>query len=395
MARIQMEPIRLQAKATGQGMRVEVLDAAGLFDRAGQLLSAKKYREAVTAYQNLLEQFPGSRFASPALYNAGLAHEWQGEFGRAAERYRELIRRFGATKEAIDAAYRLGGCHAELRNWPASAQVFGELAQRKDLGASDRVEALSRQGLAQFRLGDARACRSTLQQAIDFYKRVETVERLETDFFVAMARYYLGALPHVEFRNLKVDAGPAMAKTLDDKARLLLAAQASYIEAIKAKNPYWATAAGFQIGSLYREFYVVLLTTVPDFSKQAERNSKAAAIPLQQAQDQLIEVYLEEVHKAVKPLLNKAIQVFEKNVLVGERVGVESEWVGKSRHQVDDLKHLLSLPPSEAVRLVKQGQVPPEDQPAAPAQGTSPGQGPVRPADKPPEGDDEPGRVIL
>jgi TolA-binding protein len=399
-ARLPMEPIKLLARPGPHGPSIEVLDANGLFERGGQLLSAKNYRGAVTAYDKLLRNFPGSRYASPALYNAALAHEWLNQFVRAAERYRELMRRFGSSKEAIDAAFRLGGCYAELRNWPASAEAFGALLKRKDLSASDRIESLARKGLAHFRLGDARSARSTLQAAIDFHKSVEAVERLDTDFFLGMARYYLAALPHVEFRNLKVES-KVLARTLDEKARLLILSQASYIAAINVRNPYWATAAGFQIGSLYREFYTVLMTTLPDFKQQASKNAKLSKVTAKEAEQHLVQVYLEEVHKAVKPLLTKAIRVFEKNVLMAETVGVRSDWVNKSRTQINELKHLLSLPPVQAAKVVTTDQSLPEDQPGTKERqqkddAGSPDKTPVRPTDKPAEQDeDEPGRVIL
>lgn len=382
------------------GLRPEELDPAALFERGSQLLSARKHREALESYDVLLQRFGSSKLVSPTLYNAGLAHEWLGEFDKAVLRYRELIRLFGSTQEAIDASFRLGGCYAELRNWPASAQVFAELLRRKDLSASDRIEALARKGLAHFRLGDARSCQSTLEEAVAFHQRVENVERIETDFFLAMAQYYQAALPHLDFRNLRVDAGAELARTLDEKARLLIAAQTKYIDAIKVKNPYWATAAGFQVGSLYREFYTVLLTTVPDFRSKAAANARLAKISADAAERQLIQVYLEEVHRAVKPLLSKAIRVFEKNVLVADTVGMRSDWVSKSRRQVEELKHLLSLPPAEAVKLVRSSaDLVPEDQPASPELSPPPGSpdaAPARPSDKPPpEPEDEPGRVLL
>ena len=404
--RLTMDPITLQASVKRGELQVEILDPGISFDRAGELLSAQKFREALAGYNQILRQFPDSRFVSPALYNAGLAHEWLGEFSQAAARYREMIRRFGSSKEAIDASFRLGGCYAELRNWPASAEVLGRLLARSDLSASDRIEALARKGLAHFRLGDRRSCKSTLQEAIDFSRQVETVERLSTDYFLAMAYYYKAALPHLAFRERKVDSGEAMAKTLDGKAQFFLLSQAEYIKTIKVKNPYWATAAGFQIGSLYREFYAVLLTTLPDFTRQAAINARLAHIQMEQAQQQLTQVYLEEVHKAVAPLLFKAIRLFEKNVLMAERVGVRSDWVEKSRHQVNELKHLLSLPAQEAVKLVTKPQTLPEDQPIPKDKDSSPPKAndpadpdktpAAPPADKSPmKEDDEPSQVIM
>jgi tetratricopeptide (TPR) repeat protein len=397
-ARLQMAPLKLELPAgpTAPGQ----LEAAALFERAGQLLSARKYKDALKLYDELVRRFPSSRLVSPSLYNAGLAHEWSRDFTGAATRYRELMRRFGRTREALDAAFRLGGCYAELHNWPASAQIFSELLRRKDLSASDRIECLARKGLAYFQLGDHRAARSTLQEALTYHQAVERFERLDTDYFLAMVHYYQAAIPHLEFRDLKVDAtqsgkgsrGSVLAQTLDDKARLLLLSQAAYIKTIQIKNPYWATAAGFQVGSLYRELYSVLLTTLPDFTAKALKNAKTARIPLLKARRQLVQAYLEEVHRTVKPLLDKAIRVFEQNLKVGERVGVQSEWVQKSRYQVNELKHLLSLPPAEAVKLVTQDSPLPEEQPGLPAPRPSPEKSPPRPE---PAQEEEPGGVVL
>ncbi len=397
--RLVMDPIKLQAHKGEPEPRVEVIEAEPLFQQGSQFLSARKYREALGQYDKLLEHFPSSRFVSPTLYNAGLCHENLKEFDKAAARYTQLVRRFGQLKEAIDAAFRLGGSYAELRNWPASAEAFGWLLERKDLSISDRVEAMARKGLAHFRLGDQRKARSTFMAAVRFHKSVETLERLDSDFFLAMIHYYMGAMPHVDFRNLKVSVGAGLARSLDDKARLLLLSQSKYIQTIKVKNAYWATAAGFQIGSLYREFYTVLLTNVPDFKKMARENAGKANIPVEEAHEQLVRVYMEEVHKAVNPLLNKAIRVFEKNIIMAQRVGIESNWVGKSRNQVNELKHLLSLSPAEAVKLVDADAPVPEDQPASTEPPEPPKDvdtAPARPSDTPPrEQGDDPGRVIL
>ena len=46
-----------------------------------------------------------------------------------------------------------------------------------------------------------------------------------------------------------------MDRDLEEKAGLLLKAQRAYIDTIKYGNARWASAAGFQVGSLYEELY--------------------------------------------------------------------------------------------------------------------------------------------
>lgn len=343
---------------------IVLLDATELFEVAGRHLSAKRYRAALAHYDRLFMHFPKTSYTSPALYNAGLAHESLLEYDRAAARYRRLMVLFPRSRSAVDAGFRLGGCLAELRDWDGSARVFTELLARKDLSAGDRVEAYARKGLALYSKRDLPAAEAVMGEAILFARKVEAVERLDSDFFLAMAYYYLAAAPHFRFRMTKVDGGKKMGKQLDAKAKLLMVSQTRYIQTIRVKNPYWATAAGFQIGSLYKEFYTTLMTTLPDFKRAAAKNAARAKIPADQAERQLVQVYLEEVHKRVKPLLKKAIRVFEKNVVMGERVGIRSAWIIKSRRQMSDLKRLIAASPEDAIKLLPKRPVAPEDQPS-------------------------------
>jgi tetratricopeptide (TPR) repeat protein len=405
--RLKLEPIKVIASAGGK--RIEVLDATGLFEAGGRHLSAKKHREALRHYDRLLVHYPKTRFTAPALYNAGLAHEALYEYDKATKRYRALIAAYGKTRDAVDAGFRLGGCLAELHRWKDSAKVFAQLTTRTKLSAGDRIEAFARKGLAEFRQHDHDAARKTLIAAVAFARKVDGVERLDNDFFLGMSYYYLAAIPHVHFRLSKVDSGKKMGKTLDAKAKLLLVSQRRYIEAIRVKNPYWATAAGFQIGSLYKEFYGTLMTALPNFKKAARKNAKRAKISIAQAEKQLVKVYLEELHKKVKPLLKKAIRVFEKNVVMGTRVGIRSRWLAKSRHQIRELKRLLLAKPADVLRLLPKKAKLPEDQPGAPASspakptqvaptgspaGSTPSSVPATKTPKPPA-KPQPGRRVL
>lgn len=361
--RLRLEPIELTATATGD---VRVSDALSLFEAGGRDLGAKRYQQALSRYDALLARFPESRLVLPALYNAGLAHEGLRQFRRAVARYLRIVDRFGHVHDAIDAAFRLGGCYAELRDWKRSAEVFGGLAGRKELGASERVEAYARQGLALFRQEDHDKTSRVLRDGIRLVRSVDAFERLDSDFFAAMLTYYLAAIPHARFRSAAIRPGGTLAGDMDEKARLLIVAQGRYIETIRVKNPYWATAAGFQIGSLYREFYDALMRTLPDFDVAARDNARRAGLDMTTAKQQLVATYLEQLHERIRPLLEKAMRVFEKNVVVARRIGVEGAWIAKSRRQIRELKELITATPVEATRRLPVRTVLPEDLPGDP-----------------------------
>jgi len=110
---------------------------------------------------------------------------------------------------------------------------------------------------------------------------------------------------------------------------LLLVAQRQYIETIKLGNPQWASASGYQIGSLYEEFYDAFMH---------------APIPpelLGQANQEKLEVYYEELRKRIRILLEKALRTHEQNVLMLERLGVQNEWRDKSKLAFANLQKML------------------------------------------------------
>ena len=89
-------------------------------------------------------------------------------------------------------------------------------------------------------------------------------------------KYHLGQIPHERFRAIPLRLPEKqMAKDMDDKARLLLSAQRQYIETIKMGNPQWASASGYQVGSLYEEFYdsFVHAPIPPDLMGDGNRRS--------------------------------------------------------------------------------------------------------------------------
>ena len=333
--RITMEPIRFEVQPSGE---VQLQEADTAFAAAGEAFSAKRYDEAISTYESLVEKFPGSHFRIPSLYNAGLALEAKGDFAAAADHYRRLLAlpetascSGRACEDVLDAQFRLGFVYGELKNWSAQAGVYRQVLDRKNLALQDRLEAQARYGVAQFQMRDFIASERTLRAQLDYYRLHELDERIESDFFVGMAAYYLGEIAHEQYKILPVRLPEKqMAADLEAKAQLVLQAQHRYLDTIRVKNPEWATAAGFQIGSLYREFYddLVGAPVPPELDTEAR------------------EIYLEEVRKKVQTLLKKAVSIHEKNLLMAERSGVSNEWVTRSNGEMEALKKLLTPGPA-------------------------------------------------
>jgi TolA-binding protein len=313
---LDMEPIELEATKDGDGVHIEAFDASELFERASKALSDKRFDEAIQEYQKLLKDFPDSSYVRPTFYNLGLAQIGKKDWAAAVDSFRTLVDRFPIHADAKDALFQLGACYAEQANWPASAEVFARVLDRKDLNADDRIEAIARRGFAQFNLSDLDTAEKTFRSVIAYKQQIDTDERLSTDFYLAFSQYHLGQIFHLRFRKAPLRMPESqLDKDLDEKARLLLTAQRAYIDTIKFGNPAWASAAGFQVGSLYEELYDAFISVpVP-----AELNAEARG------------VYLEELHKKIRILLEKSLRWQRENLLMIERLGVATEWADKSK----------------------------------------------------------------
>ena len=378
VVKYEMDPIRIDATHGPAGTQIDAYDAPELFERAGVALSDKRFDAAANLYAKLLKSFPDSAYARPSLYNLGLAQIGSKNWAEAIDAFKGLIDKYPTHADAKDASFQLGACYAEQTNWPASAEVFARILERSDLSADDRIEALGRRGFAQFNLGDLDTAEKTFRAILSYRKKIEAEERLATDFYLAFSQYHLAQISHRRFQAVELRLPEAqMDKDLDQKASLLLQAQRAYIDTIKYGNPAWASAAGFQVGSLYEELYDAFMRApVP-----AELKGEAR------------EVYQEELHKKIRVLIEKSLRWQRENLLMIERLGVNTDWAEKSKLAYAKLLKLLDpqvpgAPADTATPETPPAAVPPPTPPAPPHRGEVPERTP--PADS-----DAAGRQVL
>ena len=326
----EMEPMKISAVKGADGTHIETFDATELFEQAGAALSEKRFDDAIRIYDRLLKEFDDARYKKAAFYNMGLAFQGKKDWAGAIERFRVLIDGYPDTEDAKDALFQTGASYAELENWPVSAQTFARILDRKDLSADDRIEALGRRGFAQFNLKDLETAERTFRSALAYFLQIERDERLQTDFYLGLCKYHLAQIPHERFRAAPLRLPERqMALDMDEKARLLLQAQRQYIETINLRNPQWASAAGFQVGSLYEEFYDAFIhAPIPPELKGPTQTEKR-------------EIYFDELRKKIRVLLEKASRWNEQNLLMIERLGLDNEWREKSKLAYAKLQKLL------------------------------------------------------
>lgn len=313
---VEMEPARFEKSATGD---VTLVDAATLLERANQQFTAGDYSAAIATFQRLLDEFPDSKLKTAAIYNQGLALEKVNQLDQALANYRRL-------HDDLDALYRAGSLLLSQSRFDEAAAQYAKIATRTDLSLSDRVQAASEHGRALLGKRDLDGAERVLRAAMTYYKDHKLEERLDSDYFLAQLAYQLGDISHQQFKLLPIRLPESqMKQDLELKAQMLLLAQKRYLEAMQVNHVEWAVQSGYQIGAMYREMYDAFL---------------AAPIP-PDAKGELREVYVDQLKKKIQPLLQKAIGIFERNVLMAERVGVKSDWQQRSVAQLDELRALM------------------------------------------------------
>ena len=93
----------------------------------------------------------------------------------------------------------------------------------------------------------------------------------------------------------------------------------------RLQHPDWAVVAGFRLGALYETMYDDML---------------AAEVPSELTPEE-VAIYEEELRSKVRPLLVRAIDIYERNLRLGQRFGKRDDWMQKTEASLTRLQELL------------------------------------------------------
>lgn len=308
----------------------EVADAASLLAEGEAANEAGRHAEAAAVLGRVLAAAPEDPEILRRTYLAlGSAHEHLHDCAGAVRAYAAHRERFPQAADAPVVAAHEGACLAELGRWEESAARFAEVAAADDQLPSTEIEALARQGYALFNLDRFAEADRVLARADEVFARAEreNAERFSTYYFVGMARFYRAAILHRRFREVEIVLPEkVMATRFQQKLQLLVAAQDAYNATIKAKHMFWVSAAGFQLGHLFGEFYDALMyAPVPSWLDERQKR-----------------IYYDELKKQLRPVIDKAVWVLEKNLETARRLGYESDFVAQTEAKLGHLQSVLA-----------------------------------------------------
>ena len=340
---VSLEETRIVARRTSGGeLELESYDASQLFQRAYDLGVARDCERAVELYDRIVAEFPSSRFVSPSLYNAGLCLRDAGELAGAVERWSLLLSRQPDAADAKHARFLMTSALVELERWEPALDSAERLLDLDDLRSDERLEAMARRAEALLGLGRIDEAERSARDALSYYRTRQGDEIIADEYFAAAANFVLAETIRTRSEALALpDADVAQQReTLDRRAQLLLEAQRAYFDTIRHTDARWAAAAGHQIGAMYERLYAAITEApVPPPPPGRELGPDALAIYQREYRSQLAE--------RVRPLMRHAIRYWELTLLMVERTGVRSEWVERTRTQLDRARQrLLGAPVS-------------------------------------------------
>lgn len=301
--------------------------------QAGQdALASKEWSSAAREFALVLQAGPDAQQRSEALEGLALSRRALGDCAGANRALTTLIGLEGAKAPAAERQsllYDRGICYAELQAWERSAEdLQAALAEDHDPGFARRMELHARAGLALFQLERFDDAQKELQAGLSELDALdsEVRERLADPYFVAMSHFYLGAIAHRRFSAISLHLPKArMARELEQKAQLIGELQDHYHDAIRVRHVFWVSAAGFQLGSAFASFYDEMMQSPvpPELS------------PTQRA------IFYTELKKKIRPVLLRAVDVYEKNLSAAKKLGYSTPFVEETRARLAHLQHYL------------------------------------------------------
>ncbi len=323
-ALIEMEPVLVETDGAGEAT---VYDAAGLFAEGEAAHQAQAFDRCDATYATLLEKFPESRFVHAALYNRGLCLEALKQHAMAAQHFRRHAQLSTELRDRRDGEFRMGFNLLATGNYAEALHLYDTLLAAEDLAPADRAECHLRRAIARTHLKrvglaerDLRAARSYVEEAYG--------EHLQGNELLAEVHFRRGEIYQTLTAGVPLKLPlDKMKGDLAEKVRFFRQAQASFIDSLNVRHSYWATASGLKLGDLYERFYTDVLTadTPEDFDKQTKA------------------YYLFELRKALTPLLEQSLSIYEKNITLSERLGARNEWVDETEARVGRLRHLIEV----------------------------------------------------
>ncbi|MGB2783834.1 MAG: tetratricopeptide repeat protein [Atribacterota bacterium] len=167
----------------GNPIVIRAVDDKYLFDGGVIYYNSSEYTNALTTFQQLINDFPESQYAASAQYYIGYINEKKlGYYIQALLEYQELIDNYPDSSYADDAQLGIGNCYYATYDYSHAIEAYQQLI--------DDYPGSSLLALAQYSIAQSyRKLANYTQAVIEFNKVIDNYP--ESDY-PASAQYYIG-----------------------------------------------------------------------------------------------------------------------------------------------------------------------------------------------------------
>lgn len=335
---IELPEMSFQVVSGERGPRVESLDPETLYEEGNRAYQSLDFVLAAEKYGLVADRFPTSRFGPASAYNAGMSLEKVQRHADAIRRYEQLVSLVPGTRDAQDGLFRIAACQEALEDWAGMKRTGAILLSPHvqaptalDRIASHAIRGRGAEGLAELALAER-----DYRAALDLYRDHLALPAIAQSPFVSLAQFRIGEIYRQLFSSIQFRLPlDRMARDLEDKSNFFLMAQTAYLRAVRLKNPAWAVVAGYRLGLLYEVMYDDMMS---------------AEIPPELTREE-VELYYAELRGQVRPLLDRAIDIYERNLRLGQRFGRQDEWVQKTEASLARLRDVMRADAGRAAEL--------------------------------------------
>ena len=296
-----------------------------IFDKADDAFDVEDYDKSLYYYFNLVKYYKNSPYLLLSLYNIAAIMEEKNEIDNAVKIYNYIIDNYPDNPLYNRASFRLAMLLEAQGKYLVALKVVSKI-DKKGLIVDDRLKINVLKGVLLVESGNINSGIDILEKT-DFMYLKQKRKKIKFDtYFWGWERFTVAETIFAEFKNAGVvhREQEKMKMELEKKAEFLLDCQREYFKTIRIGSAYWATAAVYKIGLLYEYFYLeVSAIKPPDSLTEEEKN-----------------VYFEELHKIMSPVIKKAITAYKKIIYYSGMWGVKTEWVEKARRHLEILKEL-------------------------------------------------------
>jgi tetratricopeptide (TPR) repeat protein len=244
---------------------------------AGQMYeNGKEYGDAIQVYKLIGEKFPKSQYAIEAIFSVPLLLEKRGDYAKAAQAYEDFVKDFENDKNKLIRAH---------------------------LGAGKNYESL----------GNEKKATEHFEKCIAIQKK-DGEKAMIPPAIAAEAAYRAGDINFKKIKKVRLDGTRAQnAQRVSQMQKDLVPAIQFYARSVEMAEEEWALRSTLRMGDL---FY-----TIANISD----NERAAGL----SGDDRLRAKIES-KASIPSYLEKAIELYKKNLEIANNQGIESPWIDSS-----------------------------------------------------------------